>query len=123
MLLDGFNEILNDGISSFLRSAREQEDLDRFYTSTKEMQEKLTDLLHFVYDWDSKMKTSTNKRRIQGDAEWTILCYYCVWVTTQLYDFGLGALDTLYAECIEHKEVLTRDLQAYVLEGVLDAGR
>lgn len=51
----------------------------------------------------------------------TSLCYHCVWVTTQFQKEKLGVLDRLYAECIEQKEALTRDLQVYVFEGALDA--
>jgi hypothetical protein len=129
-LLDGFNEILDGAIMNFLESRKVAtilgprwitQDLDRFRASTTEMEDKLAALLRFVYDWKSKMTSSPNKQRIQGDDAWTNLCYQCVWITTSFRQPGnSGALGALYADCIAQKEVLNRDVQAYVLEGALD---
>ena len=124
-LLEDFNTIFNGAITIFLnaceRSATITEDLDRLHASTTEMEEKLAALLRFVYDWKTKMTTSPKKRRIQGDDAWTNLCYQCVWITTSFPQTGnLGALGALYADCIKQKEVLNRDMQAYVLESQLD---
>jgi hypothetical protein len=119
-LLDGFNKILNDATLVFLRSEREEDDVYLFHSSHENVQEKLAELLPFVYDWKTKMTISANKRRIQYDGEWTSSCYHCVCVTTQFTYEKMGDLDTLYAECIAQKEALVQELHAYALEGALD---
>jgi len=122
-LLDEFHSVFHESITTFLRTrgGATDADLEQFKASHEGIQNKLADLLHFTYDWDTKMGSSVNKQRIQRDFEWTRLCKYCVWVTTSWDDEHFGPLDRLYAKSMTQKEKLEKELQAFVLDCTLDA--
>ncbi len=96
-------------------------DFEEFTARHEQIQERLAALLHFTYDWDTKMGSSANKQRIHRDYEWTKLMTHCVWVTTAFRNDRWGPLDRLYTESVTHKEQLKKKLQAFVFDCTLDA--
>jgi len=120
-LLKVFHETLQGATTAFLRSDQSDEHIDTFNATHEDIQEKLADLLHFTYNWDTKMGSSANKQRVQRNCEWTRLCQHCVWVTTLQTKHELGPLDRLYGESVAKKTQLDVDLQAYTLGCMVDA--
>lgn len=96
-------------------------DLEEFWASTRTMQQLFTDLLRFVYDWNTERRDSPLKMMIQDSAEWTELCGYCVWILTQVYCEDCIAL---YTDFMAQRLTLNEELQAMVVQiGLHKAGK